>query len=198
MNEPVGSPRKPEPERQAGPPVVHQGVPGGPAVLVLDPAGEAKHGGLPATWRPLEDQAHVVWLRLPAVPTELPDVSRLLDELWTERPRVHVLASGPAADLALQLGSTHPEHVGSVLLVDPVSGPEEHRVEQADVSEWERRTESQRRAMAERGVDVRIVATSGEDPAARQQVGSLPLGHPAVVHEVTQTILGEPDSTRRD
>lgn len=193
MNEPVESPRKPEPERQVGPPVVHQGVPGGPAVLVLDPAGEAKHGGLPATWRPLEDQAHVVWLRLPAVPTELPDVSRLLDELWTERPRVHVLASGPAADLALQLGSTHPEHVGSVLLVDPVSGLEERRVGPAEVTEWERRTELQRRAMGERGIDVRIVATSEDDPAVARQQGSLPLGHPDVVHQVTQTILREPN-----
>ncbi len=193
MNEPLGSPRKPEPERQVGPPVVHQGVPGGPAVLVLDPAGEAKHGGLPATWRALEDQAHVVWLRLPAVPTELPDVSQLLDELWTERPRVHVLASGPAADLALQLGSTHPEHVGSVLLVDPVSGLEERRVGPAEVTEWERRTELQRQAMTERGIDVRIIATSDDDPAVARQQGSLPLGHPDVVHQVTQTILREPN-----
>ncbi len=37
------------------------------AVVVLDPSGEGKHGGLPATWRPLTEDVGVVWCRLPAI-----------------------------------------------------------------------------------------------------------------------------------
>ena len=45
-----------EPVRSEGPAVVTAGDPSGPKVIVLDPAGAAKHGELPATWRPLTEK----------------------------------------------------------------------------------------------------------------------------------------------
>ncbi|GHF38861.1 hypothetical protein FHX82_006602 [Amycolatopsis bartoniae] len=176
----------PDPVRADGPAVVTEGTLDGPIVLVLDPAGEAKHDGLPATWRDQLDNWRVIWCRVPAEGglTEA-------GEILTDPPgsgKVHVVTSGPCADEALRLAEAHPDSVRSVLLVDPgASGYVESGHGDAADEHWSQETEQRRWALTRSGVDVRIVAHSTGGPRDRIPA-PLPLGHPDVVAGIQQSI----------
>ncbi|MTD57840.1 hypothetical protein [Amycolatopsis pithecellobii] len=177
----------PDPIRAGGPAVVTEGTPGGPIVLVLDPAGEAKHGGLPATWRDHPDSWRVMWCRAPAE-----GGLNAADEILTDPPDsgkiVHILASGPSTDAVLRLAQAHPGPVRSVLLVDPGAAGFVERGEGTDADErWEHETARQRSELSRHGVDVRIVAHSAGGPRDRIPA-PLPLGHPDVVAAVQAAV----------
>jgi hypothetical protein len=109
-----------EPARAAGPGVVANGPAGVATILVIDPAGEALHDEIPATWRPLADTVRVVWLRVPAAPTWKSTVDKVLtvhrDDTST---LLDVVTSGPLAAEVADLVSAHPDLVRSLLVVDP-------------------------------------------------------------------------------
>ncbi|MCX2950047.1 hypothetical protein [Lentzea sp. NEAU-D7] len=109
-----------EPSRAAGPGVVTDGPAGAPTVLVIDPAGEAVHDEIPATWRPLTEHLRIVWLRAPAAPTWKSTVDTVLTRHRDDaRSVLDVLTSGPLAADVIDLVSAHRDLVRSVLLVDP-------------------------------------------------------------------------------
>ena len=176
-----------DPVRAQGPPAVTEGTPDGPIVLVLDPAGAAKHATLPATWRDLSDRWRIVWCRLPADGglSEADDI--LADPPWPGKV-VHVVASGPYAEEALRLAERHTEPVRSVLLVDPAARGHVAPGDGAEADEhWEDDTEQQRWALTRSGVDVHTVAHS--EGGARDRIPApLPLGHPDVVAGVKKAI----------
>ncbi|MFJ5991145.1 hypothetical protein [Lentzea sp. NPDC092896] len=124
-----------EPSRAAGPGVVADGPAGAPTVLVIDPAGEAVHNEIPATWRPLTDYLRVVWLRVPAAPTWKSTVDTVLTRHRDDtRTVLDVVASGPIAADVIELVAAHPDLVRSVLLVDPevaVTAPFAHVIAHA-------------------------------------------------------------------
>ncbi|MET9631506.1 hypothetical protein ABZX92_28985 [Lentzea sp. NPDC006480] len=109
-----------EPARATGPGVVADGPSGVATILVIDPAGEALHNDIPATWRPLADTVRVVWLRVPAAPSWKSTVDKVLsmhrDDTSTQ---LDVVTSGPLATDVLDLVRDHADLVRSVLLVDP-------------------------------------------------------------------------------
>src|SRR5689334_18283064 len=111
---------EPEPVRSEGPSVVTAGDPSGPQVIVLDPAGAAKHGELPATWRPLTEKRAVFWCRVPAGGA-LTEADDLLGDAGPGDPEIAVVASGPFAAEAMQLVERHPGAGAHPLLVDPAS-----------------------------------------------------------------------------
>lgn len=130
-----------EPARASGPGVVVEGPPDAPTVLVIDPAGAASHGEIPATWRELTDHLRVVWLRAPAAPDWLSTMDRVLTRHHGDRATIDVVTSGPLAGQVLDLASRHRSLVRSLLLVDPETG---RKVE---------------------GLDVRVIAVTDEGPA---------------------------------
>ncbi|MEU6641504.1 hypothetical protein ABZ863_03050 [Saccharomonospora sp. NPDC046836] len=174
--------------RAAGPPLVWQGPGGGPIVLVLDPAGEAKHDELPATWRPLAEHIRVGWCRLPAdarYGKTVEDVLRGLDH------RAHLVAAGSAARHALRLAWEHAALVRSVIAVDPA--PAGETAPPADVYTaiadwWNTETEPLRRELTARDIRVVCFVSRAGDPAVRVEP-PVPLGHPDVVARVVQTLL---------
>lgn len=160
--------------RAAGPAVVWHGD-GAESVLVLDPAGEAKHSELPGTWRPLAEHLRVGWYRLPAG-HENPSF---------DTTPVHLVASGTAALPALELAEEHADVVRSVIVFDPTSA------EQApDTDWWDADTEPQRRRLADRDVQVRCFVSRHDDPTMRTR-RPVPLGHPHVVGRLTQLLASE-------
>lgn len=177
----------PDPVRAAGPPAVTEGTPDGPIVLVLDPAGAAKHDELPATWRALARDWQVTWCRLPSggALTEA-------DDVLSDPPRpgrsVFVVASGPFADDALRLAQRHTGTVRAVLLVDPGAdryiSPDRGDTE---TGRWEEEAAGLRAELADAGVEVKVVAYS--TGGARDRVSApIPLGHPDVAKAVRQAI----------
>ncbi|MFD4672090.1 hypothetical protein ACFWNN_20325 [Lentzea sp. NPDC058450] len=109
-----------EPSRAAGPGVVADGPAGAATVLVIDPAGEALHDGIPATWRPLSETVRIVWLRVPAAPGWKSTVDTVLTRHRDDtRTVLDVVTSGPIAADVLDLVAGHPDLVRSVLVVDP-------------------------------------------------------------------------------
>lgn len=134
--------------RAAGPAVVRSGPADAQTVLVLDPWGEAKHAGLPATWRPLTEDVHVVWWRLPAAARAGLTNGALTGELADVEGPVHVVGADDAAPLALSLAAHHLDQVRSVVLVG-------HHVPDGDTH----------------GVAVRLV------PGGSIHSAHLPLGH---------------------
>ena len=109
-----------EPSRAAGPGVVADGPAGAPTVLVIDPAGEANHNEIPATWRPLTEHLRIVWLRVPAAPGWKSTVDTVLTRHRDDTTTVlDVVASGPIAADVIELVAAHSDLVRSVLLVDP-------------------------------------------------------------------------------
>lgn len=177
----------PDPVRADGPAVVTEGTPDGPIVLVLDPAGEAKHEGLPATWREELDRWRVVWARVPAEGA-LTEADQILGDPPGGRKNVHVVASGPCTDEALRLAEAHTEAIRSVLLVDPGATGYVEPGDGPEVSEeWERETEKRRWALTRSGVDVHVVAHSSGGERDRVPA-PLPLGHPDVVAAVKKAI----------
>ncbi|MET9224834.1 hypothetical protein [Lentzea sp. NPDC003310] len=109
-----------EPSRASGPGVVADGPAGATTVLVIDPAGEAIHDEIPATWRPLTEHVRIVWLRVPAAPGWKSTVDALLARHQDDtRTVLDVVTSGPVAADVIDVVAAHPDLVRSVLLVDP-------------------------------------------------------------------------------
>ncbi|WP_157367905.1 hypothetical protein [Alloactinosynnema sp. L-07] len=159
-------------------------------LVVLDPAGTAAHGTLPATWRPFAAEHPVVWC---AVSDTDPRAA-----LGRTRGPVDLLAAGSAADSALELAAESPDRVGRVLLVDPgahgavAAGHPAHRAN----DEWMSAQADRRQALAAQGVEVVLVAHS--DGGGRDRVPApIPLGHPDVLAAV-RAALGSGSSGERD
>lgn len=177
----------PDPVRADGPAVVTEGTPDGPIVLVLDPAGEAKHDGLPATWRDQLGKGMVIWARVPSEGA-LTETDQILGDAPGRGKILHLLASGPCTDEALRLAEAHTEAVRSVLLVDPgVTGYVEAGHGQDVAEQWERATERRRWALTRCGVDVKVIAHSAGGERDRVPA-PLPLGHPDVVAAAQKAI----------
>ncbi len=105
--------------RAQGPPVVWAGPELGPALVVIDPTGAAKHEDLPATWHRLAAGHQIAWCRMPASRDSVEDVEDVLETLAERRTRVDVVAGGEACAVAVALAGQFDDVVGSVLLVDP-------------------------------------------------------------------------------
>ncbi|WP_051899304.1 hypothetical protein [Sciscionella sediminilitoris] len=106
------------------PTMIRAGPESASLILVLDPAGEASHGELPATWRPTVRHTRVVWYRLArrGIHQLLQDTE--LEQLLGGADRVHLAAAGAATEPALAFAATHTAIVRSLLLVDPrISAP---------------------------------------------------------------------------
>ncbi|WP_020666353.1 hypothetical protein [Amycolatopsis nigrescens] len=160
----------PDQVRAEGPYVVVDGDPDRRGIVVLDPAGAAKHEELPATWRPIADRRRIFWCRLPTdgALTEA-------EELLTNPPApVDLVAGGTFADAALNLAAAHTGTVRAVLLVDPGTGTTD-----AD-QEWARRAAGQWQELETAGVRVQVIAHSTGGKYDRVPP-PLPLGHPDVV-----------------
>jgi hypothetical protein len=172
--------------RGAGPAVVWAGPSGSPAIVVLDPAGEAKHGELPATWRPLSDHLRIGWCRLPAEHGAAAPVEHLLGEAG---PRVHLVSAGTAAEPALRLAREHTDQVRTVVAVDPApAGQASDTTGESSADWWDRTTETLRRELMARGVRVSSFVSRDTDPAVRV-APPVPLGHPDVVGRLVQVLL---------
>jgi hypothetical protein len=177
----------PDPVRSAGSPAVTEGTPDGPVVLVVDPAGATKHGELPRTWSELAQDWQITWCR-PASGGTLTEA----DDVLANPPRpgrsVHIVASGPFADDALRLAQRHTNAVRAVVLIDPAA---DRRISSdrgdAQTRRWEDDTAGRRTALADAGVEVKVVAysTGGARDLASTPV---PLGHPDVAEAVRQAI----------
>lgn len=182
----------PEP-RSAGPALVARGRLVHSAILVLDPAGAAKHDDVPASWHPMSLEHLLLWCRIPA-DTSLAEADRALSELARQNAVVDVLTSGPAAGAAMDLAERNASSVRSVLLVDPAA-PHDHFGGPEAAAADERWADAARDRMAElqdAGIDVRIVAHScggGRDRVPPP----LPLGHPDLV-ELVRTAITELDA----
>jgi hypothetical protein len=157
--------------RTAGPSMVSTGLSRAPTVVVLDPAGEAKRGLLPATWRPLGHHVHVVWWRLPAVARQNVSRRELAREFDQAVDGVRLVAGGRATVPAMELAVDCAATVRSLVLVDP---PE------PDVGELT----ALARELGIENMPVQLVVSSAE----RRTVRPLPLGHPEVVSAVVQTV----------
>lgn len=157
-------------------------------VLVLDPAGAASHGELPATWRALTDRWTVVWCRLPA-----DDSAWQLAEYMQSATRpVDIVAAGPSAAAAMALGGRHYDVVRSVLLVDPAAGEAPVDPATAKIADelWLRREADHVDALAEHGVQVRVIAHSFQGDRDRRDP-PLPLGHPDVVKVLRAQLISQ-------
>jgi len=164
--------------RADGPPVVWTGPDLGPALVVIDPMGTAKHAELPATWHKLAETHQIAWCRLPASRRSLEDIEDVLESLAERQPpRVAVVASGEACPAAVAVGEQFDDLVGQVLLVDP--GPETPDSTLATVVA----------RSTERGGDT--------DPDLDRVAAPLPLGHPDVVTGVA-TALANADQAAAD
>ncbi|MET8757688.1 hypothetical protein [Lentzea sp. NPDC004782] len=151
-----------QPARATGPGVVSDGRLGTSTVLVIDPAGEASHDEIPATWRPLADRMRIVWLRVPAAPTWKSTVDKVLTRHRDDTSTVlDVVTSGPVAADVVDLVRSHSDLVRSVLLVDP----------EVEVDE----------------PFARVVVRSHDTPDDRIPA-PLPLGHPDVVSGVVSAL----------
>jgi len=136
----------------------------GPTVLVLDPAGLADHGSLPATWRPLAEHLRIGWGRYAGLDG--------LDALLAGLGPVHLVSSGAGTEAVLRLAVRHADQVKTVVIVDPTSTAEAVRSE-----------------LAENGV---VLRTFVSDETVR--VEPAPLGHPDVVGRIVETLLAaEPE-----
>lgn len=139
------------------------------AVVVLDPSGEASHGGLPATWRPLTDDVGVVWCRLPAVHRQGLAGENLLPQLAGDRQRIHLVGIGSSALLAVALAMSHRDLVRSLIVVDPPWRG-------ADLAEV-------RRFGDEGSLVIHQIETTNDTTSA-----TLPIGHPEVVRAIVQVL----------
>ncbi|WP_326836078.1 hypothetical protein VSH64_14330 [Amycolatopsis rhabdoformis] len=177
----------PDPIRAQGPALVTAGPPGARRLIVLDPAGEAKHDGLPPTWRPLTEDHHVVWCRMPAE-----GALREATEAVTNRAehRVDLVASGPFAGEALRLAAERPDHVRSVLLVDPAA---EGVLSPGDATEadetWLAEHGTVVAQLRDAGVDVDLLAHTTDDDRVPAPV---PLGHPRVAEALCSALANLP------
>jgi hypothetical protein len=172
-----------DPVRSAGPDVVTAGDPDGPTLVVLDPAGAAKHDELPASWRSLAAHRRIVWCRLP-----VDGALSAADEILSEARGVDVVASGPFAEEALRLAARYPGAARHILLVDPAADagiPAEHATAADD--DWLSGHEEPIASLREAGTEVEVIAhsTGGSDDRV---AAPLPLGHPDVVAGLTRVL----------
>jgi hypothetical protein len=170
--------------RAEGPVEVRKGPLEVAAVVVLDPSGEGKHGGLPATWRPLTENVGVVWCRLPAIRRQRLAGDHLLPQLAGGRRRVHLVGVGESALLAVGLALAHRDLVRSLIVVDP-PWPSDHLRELARFIDGNALPMQQ------------VETTTGPAPGTGSD-DTLPIGHPEVVRAITQVLTeseaGLPDS----
>jgi hypothetical protein len=159
--------------RSQGPSVVWAGLADGPALVVVDPSGAAKHDELPATWHGLAEEYKIVWCRVPASDRLPEDVEDVLETLAQEQTRVDLVAAGTTCDAAISLAAQFAAAVRSVLLVDPTELPGDP----AATSE-----------LADAGVRTRVVARSHAGATDRVPP-PLPLGHPEVVAGVRAALV---------
>lgn len=153
--------------RAQGAPVVWAGREDGPALVVVDPAGIAKHQELPPTWHQLADHFQVAWCRIPASKQTIEDVEDVFETLAERRASVNLVASGEACDSALALAHEYHDLVTSVLLIDPPGMD----------------------PASDDDVEVHVVARSEPGPGDRVEA-PLPLGHPTVVSGLVHALAG--------
>jgi len=155
--------------RADGAPVVWAGQEDGPALVVVDPAGTAKHE-VPPTWNRLAEQFQGAWCRTPAGDNSLEEIEDVLETLAERRAPASLVASGEACPAAIAIARQFADTVSSVLLVDPVD-------------------EGDTGTLAGTDIEVRVVARSHPGPSDRVEA-PLPLGHPEVVEGVTAALAG--------
>jgi hypothetical protein len=146
--------------------VVWTGREDGPALVVIDPTGAARHEELPPTWDRLGDHFQVAWCRLPASKQSLEDVEDVLETLAERNAPTHLVASGEACTAAIAIAPQFSDIVNAVLLVDPPDGEE---IPELD------------------GIEVHVIARS-HDGASDRVEAPLPLGHPEVVDGLVSTL----------
>jgi len=149
--------------RSDGPAVVWAGLEHGPALVVVDPSGAARHDDVPATWHAVAEHFQVAWCRVPASNRSLEDIEDVLETLADRRSPVTMVAAGNACAPALAIATQFSDLVNTVLLVDPTGDEPETAVPTQVV------------ARSEGGAEDRV-----EPP--------LPLGHPEVVKGVTAAL----------
>jgi hypothetical protein len=155
--------------RADGAPVVWAGQDEGPALVVVDPSGAAKHDELPATWDRLAQHFQVAWCRVPASEHSLEEVEDVLETLAERQTPANIVASGEACPAAIAIAHQFADLVSSVLLVDPVGD---------DTS-----------TLADTDIEVRVIARSHHGPTDRVEA-PMPLGHPEVVEGVVSALAG--------
>lgn len=154
--------------RAEGAPVVWAGLDDGPALVVVDPSGAAKHD-LPPTWHQLAEHFQVAWCRIPASNRSLEDLEDVLETLSERRVSASLVASGDACPAAIAIAHQFAHIVSSVLLVDPAGD---------DTA-----------TLADTDIEVRVVARSHDGPDDRVEA-PMPLGHPEVVEGVAAALAG--------
>jgi hypothetical protein len=155
--------------RAAGAPVVWAGQDDGPALVVVDPAGTAKHE-LPPTWNQLAEHFQVAWCRTSAGTNSLEELEDVLETLAERHSPSSLVASGEACPAAIAIAVQFSDIVSSVLLVDPAEEVETDTLDGTDI-------------------EVRVVARSHPGPSDRVEA-PLPLGHPEVVEGVAAALAG--------
>jgi hypothetical protein len=169
-----------DPVRAAGPSAVAEGRPQARSLVVLDPAGAAKHERIPAAWHDLEQAWRIVWCRMPSAGAREQAEAALRAD-GGGGPPVDIVASGPYGQEALRLAEAHRDTVRSVLLVDP--GAETVvEAEDADLADenWMSRHGRLVATVRDAGVEVDVIAHSHGGPDDRVPA-PIPLGHPDVV-----------------
>jgi pimeloyl-ACP methyl ester carboxylesterase len=152
--------------RADGAPVVWAGQDEGPALVVIDPSGAAKHDELPATWDRLARHFQVAWCRVPASEHSLEEVEDVLETLAERQTPATIVASGAACPAAMAIAHQFADLVTTVLLVDPVGD-----------------------TLADTDFEVRVVARSHPGPSDRVEA-PMPLGHPEVVEGIVSALAG--------
>lgn len=141
------------------------------AVVVLDPSGEGKHGGLPATWRPLTEEVGVVWCRMPAIRRQRLAGDHLLAEVAGGRARIHLVGVGSSALTAVALAMASQDLVRSLIVVDPPWPSDDLRELSWFVDE-------------DKLIVQQIETTTRAEPNT-----TLPIGHPEVVAAIARVLV---------
>jgi hypothetical protein len=152
--------------RAEGAAVVWSGREDGPALVVIDPSGAARHEELPATWDRLGDHFQVAWCRLPASTRSLEDIEDVLETLAERNVSVNIVASGQACTAAIAIAPQFSDMVSAVLLVDPLADEGATKLDD---------------------IEVHVIARS-HDGATDRIDAPLPLGHPEVVSGLVSTL----------
>ncbi|WP_199433293.1 hypothetical protein [Qaidamihabitans albus] len=182
-----GAPGQQADPRAEGPALVWQGETGAPVVLVLDPAGEAKHEDVPPTWAELSRNRQIGWCRV-ATEGALTEAEELLSDPGALGAPIDLVTSGPASLEVLDLACRHPDTVRSLLLVDPEATDVDHGRNSAPPgNRHEPEEATRRRELEAAGVTVEVVARSFRGDRDRIDP-PLPLGHPEVATAVRDTV----------
>ena len=147
------------------------GKDGGPALVVVDPAGPAVTAdldSLPTSWHALAERYQIAWCRVRGARRPEETVEDALETLAEQSTRVDLIAGGPACELALSVAAHFPQVVRGLLLVDPAGA-----LDSAEITA--------------RGVRVAVLAGG---PRSRRDRAETPvsLGHPFVVDAVTAAL----------